>query len=122
MKFRRRQLLHLAAGAAALPAMSRIAKAQSYPAKPVRLINGYAPGGTGDITARLMAQWLSDQLGQPFIASVHRSEPSATDRPENHMQHNTSDSGGRRAVCRRQWGLVETHAARAIPTLRPASA
>jgi tripartite-type tricarboxylate transporter receptor subunit TctC len=74
MKLRRRQLLHLAAGAATLPAMSRIANAQSYPAKPVRLINGYAPGGTGDITARLMAQWLSDRLGQPFIAE---SRPGA---------------------------------------------
>jgi tripartite-type tricarboxylate transporter receptor subunit TctC len=55
----RRRFLHLAAGAAALSAVSRIAKAQSYPARPVRLIVGFPAGGAADIVARLMAQWLS---------------------------------------------------------------
>jgi tripartite-type tricarboxylate transporter receptor subunit TctC len=63
----RRQFLHLAAGAAALGATSRIARAQSYPSRPVRIIVGYSPGGTTDICARLIGQWLSERLGQPFI-------------------------------------------------------
>jgi tripartite-type tricarboxylate transporter receptor subunit TctC len=67
VKFPRRKFLHLAAGAAALPAVSRIASAQTYPTKPVRLIVGFAPGGPTDIVARLIGQWLSQRLGQPFI-------------------------------------------------------
>jgi tripartite-type tricarboxylate transporter receptor subunit TctC len=67
MKFPRRQFLHLAAGVALLPAVSRTAKAQSYPARPVRLIIGYTPGGSADLTARLMGQWLSERLGQSFV-------------------------------------------------------
>jgi tripartite-type tricarboxylate transporter receptor subunit TctC len=63
----RRQFLQLAAGAAALPAMSRFAFAQTYPTRPVRVIVANAPGITGDILARLMGQWLSERLGQPFI-------------------------------------------------------
>jgi tripartite-type tricarboxylate transporter receptor subunit TctC len=59
--------LHLAAGAAALPAMSRMAWAQAYPTQPVRIVVGYAAGGGLDIAARLIGQWLSERLGQPFI-------------------------------------------------------
>jgi tripartite-type tricarboxylate transporter receptor subunit TctC len=63
----RRQFLHLAAGAAALPTVSRIAQAQTYPSRPVRLIVPVAAGGSLDIVARLTGQWLSERLGQPFI-------------------------------------------------------
>jgi tripartite-type tricarboxylate transporter receptor subunit TctC len=63
----RRQFLHLAAGAVALPTLPRIARAETYPSKPVRFIIGYTPGGSADITARLMGQWLTERLGQPFI-------------------------------------------------------
>jgi tripartite-type tricarboxylate transporter receptor subunit TctC len=67
MNVLRRQFLHLAAGAAALPAVSRIARAQAYPTRPVRLIVGNAAGGAVDILARLIGQWLSQRLGQPFV-------------------------------------------------------
>src|SRR5580693_7461364 len=67
MKLFRRTFLRLAAGAAVLPTVSHIAHAQSYPNRPVRLVVGFAPGGGNDITARLMGQWLSERLGQPFV-------------------------------------------------------
>jgi tripartite-type tricarboxylate transporter receptor subunit TctC len=67
MKILRRRFLHLAAGAVALPTVSRIARAQSYPVRPVRLIVGLPAGGSTDIAARLIGQWLSDRLGQQFI-------------------------------------------------------
>jgi tripartite-type tricarboxylate transporter receptor subunit TctC len=67
MKFPRRQFLHLAASAVAFPAVSRIASAQTYPTRPVRIIVGFAAGGTSDIVARVMGQWLSERLGQPFV-------------------------------------------------------
>src|SRR5438034_2429638 len=67
MKLPRRTFLHLAAGAAALPVVSRIASAQAYPTRPVRIIVGFPAGGGADIVARLIGQWLSERLGQPFI-------------------------------------------------------
>jgi tripartite-type tricarboxylate transporter receptor subunit TctC len=67
MKLPRRQFLHLAAGAAALPAVSRIAKAQSYPSRPVRIVVPFAAGGNVDLFARLIGQWLSERLRQPFV-------------------------------------------------------
>ena len=63
----RRRFLHLAAGAAALPAASLIARAQTYPTRPVRIIVGFPPGATADTLARLMGQWLSEHLAQPVI-------------------------------------------------------
>src|ERR1700758_1353637 len=67
MKLPRRNFLHLAAGAAALPAVSRIARSQASPTRPVHLIAPFAPGGATDIMARLIGQWLSERLGQPFV-------------------------------------------------------
>src|SRR5438132_4241960 len=66
-KLPRRTFLHLAAGAAALPVVSRVAWAQNYPSRPVRIIVGFAPGGATDLLARLMGQWLSERLGQQFV-------------------------------------------------------
>jgi tripartite-type tricarboxylate transporter receptor subunit TctC len=91
MKLPRRRFLHLAAGAFAIPALPRAALATDYPARPVRLLVGYSAGGVSDILARLLAQSLSDRLGQPFVvedrpgaassvaadAAIHRP-PTAT--------------------------------------------
>jgi tripartite-type tricarboxylate transporter receptor subunit TctC len=74
MNLARRKFLAMAAGAAALPVVSRVASAQAYPNKPVRLIVPFAPGGSNDVIARLIGQWLSERLGQPFIVE---SRPGA---------------------------------------------
>ena len=74
MKFPRRQFLKFAAGAAALPAVSTVAGAQAYPTRSLRMIIGYPPGGSADITARLAGQWLSERLGQPVVVE---SRPGA---------------------------------------------
>src|SRR5450755_3824488 len=67
MTFHRRKFLHLAASAAALPAVARIARADTYPSHPVRLLVGFAAGSTTDILGRLIGQWLSQRLGQQFV-------------------------------------------------------
>jgi tripartite-type tricarboxylate transporter receptor subunit TctC len=67
MKLSRRGLLHLAASAFALPALSRMARSQAYPTRPVRIVVSSPPGGVADFLARVMGQWLSERLGQPFI-------------------------------------------------------
>src|SRR5262249_16132535 len=77
MKLPRRNFLHLAAGVAALPAVSRIASALDYPSRPVRIIVAYATGGPNDFFARLIGQWLSERLGQQFIVE-HRAGAGGT--------------------------------------------
>jgi tripartite-type tricarboxylate transporter receptor subunit TctC len=67
MKLSRREFLHLVAAGAALPTLPRTAHAQAYPTRPVRLISGFPAGGPNDLVARLIGQWLSERLGQPFI-------------------------------------------------------
>src|SRR5580692_7045215 len=67
MTIPRRRFLHLAAGAAALPAATRVARAETYPARPVHLVVGFSPGSASDINARLVGQWLSERLGQQFV-------------------------------------------------------
>jgi tripartite-type tricarboxylate transporter receptor subunit TctC len=95
-KFPRRQFLHLAAGAAALPAVWHIAWAQAYPTRPVRIVVGYAAGGGTDIAARLIAQWLSERLGQQFIIEnrpgVNKQIDAALNDPK--MRARIADLGG----------------------------
>src|SRR5262245_52111276 len=67
LKLPRRKFLHLATGAAALPALPHIARAQAYPTRPVRIIVGFAAGSAPDVVARLIGQWLSEKLGQSFV-------------------------------------------------------
>ena len=74
MTIPRRRFLHLAAGAAALPAATRIARADNYPARPVHLIVGFGAGSASDIDARLLGAWLSQRLGQQFV--VEHADPA----------------------------------------------
>jgi hypothetical protein len=74
MRLSRRKFLHAAAGAAVVPGVARVVSASNYPTRPVRLIIGYPPGGSADMTARLTSQWLSERLGQQFIVE---SRPGA---------------------------------------------
>jgi tripartite-type tricarboxylate transporter receptor subunit TctC len=89
MKLPRRRFLHLAAGAAALPAISRAARAQSYPTKPVRIVVGFAAGGVTDIAARLIGQWLSERLGQQFI--IDNRPGAASNIATELVAHSASD-------------------------------
>jgi hypothetical protein len=86
----RRRFLRLAASAAALPATSRLALAQTYPARPVRLISSFAAGGPNDLLARLIGQWLSERLGQPFHPLL--------DHPVRHHQQRRHELDAVRAV------------------------
>ncbi len=89
MKLPRRKFLHLAAGAAALPAVSRIARAQTYPTRPVRIIVGFPAGTSSDITARLIGQWLSERLGQQFI--VENRPGAGTNIAADTVVHSPAD-------------------------------
>src|SRR5262245_1190676 len=85
----RRSFLHLAAGAAALPAVSRIARAQAYPTRPVRIIIGFAPGASGDIAARVLAQALGRLLGQQFV--VENRSGAGSNIATNFVAHSPND-------------------------------
>src|SRR5258707_1389675 len=78
MKLPRRQFLHLAAAAAALPTVSRVAIAQTYPTRPVRIIVGFAAGGANDIPAGVISQWLSEHLGKAFVVETRPGAASNT--------------------------------------------
>ncbi|HEX9558387.1 MAG TPA: tripartite tricarboxylate transporter substrate binding protein, partial [Reyranella sp.] len=89
MKLSRRHFQHLAGGAAALPIAARQAGAQAWPSRPVRWLVGYAPGGGNDIVARLMGQWLSDRLGQPFV--IENRPGAATNMATEAVVHAAPD-------------------------------
>jgi len=93
MNLSRRRFLHLASGAVALPTISRIAKAQSYPSRPVRLIVGFTPGGPTDIAARLIGQWLSERLGQPFFTQTFNFAVCSHRVPALDCARNIGDQG-----------------------------
>jgi tripartite-type tricarboxylate transporter receptor subunit TctC len=129
MKLLRRNFLHLAAGASALPALSRIAWAQAYPSRPVRLIEGFGAGSAPDIVARLIGQSLSERLGQSFVienrsgaASNIATEAVVRAAPDGYTlllitsanainappRCNTpSPSSGRFAISRAQWSRIK---------------
>src|SRR5260221_13379081 len=90
MNLPRRRFLHLAAGAAALPAVSRIARAQAYPTRPVRIIVGFAPAGGTDIMARMIGQWTSERLGQQFVIE---NRPGAASNIGSEMVVNAPPDG-----------------------------
>jgi len=89
MKLSRRRLPFLAATAAALPIAARMASAQAYPSRPVRWLVGYAPGGGNDIVARLMGQWFSERLGQPFV--IENRPGAATNMAAEAVVHAAPD-------------------------------
>ena len=91
MKLPRRKFLHLAAGAAALPVVPRIARAQAYPTRPVRIVVGFAAGGGSDIIARVMGQWLSERIGQPFVIE-NRPGRAPTSPPKRWFGHLLTDT------------------------------
>jgi tripartite-type tricarboxylate transporter receptor subunit TctC len=88
-KFARRAFLRLAAGAVALPAISRATEAQGYPSRPVRIVAGYAAGGGVDVTARLIGQWLSERLGQSFV--VENRPGAASNIATEHVIRSVAD-------------------------------
>jgi tripartite-type tricarboxylate transporter receptor subunit TctC len=102
MKTPRRQFLELAAGAAALPAVSRIASALTYPTRPVRIVVGYAAGGGADLVARLIGQWLSERLGQQFV--IENRTGAATNIGTEAVVHAPADG----------YALLLAHTANAI--------
>jgi tripartite-type tricarboxylate transporter receptor subunit TctC len=91
MKLRRRRFLQLATGAAALPAISRAANAQAYPTRPVRLVVTVPAGGSPDIIGRLIAQWLSEKLGQPFVVE---NKPGASTNIGTELALKAAADGG----------------------------
>jgi tripartite-type tricarboxylate transporter receptor subunit TctC len=76
MKLSRKDVLQAAVGAFALPVLSRVARAQNYPSRPVHIVVGFPPGGPTDIGARLIGQWLAERLGQPFVMTTGRAPPT----------------------------------------------
>src|ERR1700722_12751020 len=89
MTLPRRKFLHLAASAAALPAVSRIARADTYPSHPVRILVGFAAGSTTDILGRLIGQWLSQRLGQQFV--IENRPGAGGNRPPGERIKTTPD-------------------------------